>query len=310
MNFERSQPLHKNIEVKTANRPIKIAYLVPHEEAENNHWILDAVFHESYTRWGGARTLIVPTNSSSFLHEDYVKWLKLYDPDFIYTYIDLDQTLIKKIDNSCCPIAFVACEKSEITRWLDYLPDWGMYFKSVPALSTIRSPHVSYHSLPWAEREPPITIITQYSEVSGDRFIPDNFGTAFNSCNFANPIQGLFDTFCLVPHDLDKRMYAGTTKTTSVTDILSQISDKKAITIAKLSMAHSKSISCVQSYRWSDSFNLFIGDTCIDRIHFWNARSFSPDYIGVPGALIVKKIQIEDADFINQLGRFLNNHNF
>ena len=71
---------------------------MPYEETENNHWILDAVFHESYTRWGGAHTLIVPTNSSSFLHEDYVKWLKLYDPDFIYTYIDLDQTLIKKIE--------------------------------------------------------------------------------------------------------------------------------------------------------------------------------------------------------------------
>ena len=310
MNFERPQPLHKNIEVKAINRPIKIAYLVPYEESFTTHWILDAVFYESYTRWGGARTLIIPTNSSSFLYEDYVKWLELYDPDFIYTYVDLEQTLIEKIDHSCCPIAFVACEKSEITRWQDYLPDWGMYFKSVPALSTIHSPHVGYHSLPWAEREPKITIITQYSEVSGDRFVSDNFGIAFNSYNFANPMQGLFDTLCLAPNDLDKRVYVGTTKTTSITDILSKISDKKAITIAKLSMAHSKSISCVRSYSWSDSFNLFIGDTCLDRIHFWNARSFSPDYIGVPCALIVKEIQIEDADFINQLGRFLNNHNF
>ncbi len=85
MNFERPQPLHKNIEVKATNRPIKIAYLVPYEENATTHCILDAVFHESYTRWGGVHTLIIPTNSNSFLLEEYDKWLQFYDPDFIYT---------------------------------------------------------------------------------------------------------------------------------------------------------------------------------------------------------------------------------
>ncbi|MDP3049690.1 MAG: hypothetical protein Q8N12_09745 [Thermodesulfovibrionales bacterium] len=310
MNFERSQPLHKNIEVKATNRPVKIAYLVPYDESPTTHWILDAVFHESYTRWGGARTLIIPTNNSSFLSEEYDKWLQFYDPDFIYTYVDLEQSLIEKIAHSCCPIAFMSNKESDITRWQDYLPDWGVYFKPISALSTIHSPHVGYHSMPWAEREPKITIVTQYSEVSEERFIADNFGTAFNLHMNPNPIQGLFETLCLVPNDLDERTIAGTRRSTSITDIVAQIANRKAVPIANLAMAHGHAIPRVQPYSWSNNFNLFMGDTCLDRIHFWNARSFLTDYIGVPGALIVKKIQIEDADFINQLGQFLNNHNF
>ena len=310
MSFERPQPLHKNIEVKAINRPIKIAYLVPYEETKNNHWIMDAAFYESYTRWGGARTLIILTNNSSFLSEEYDKWLQFYDPDFIYTYVDLKQPLTEKTDHACYPIALISHKEPEITRWRDYLPDWEVYFKPVSSLSTIHSPYTGYRSVTWAEKEQRITLITQYKEISEERFIADNFGTAFDVHIYPNPIQGLFDTLCLVPNDLNERMYAGTIKTTSVTDILSQINDRQAITFAKLSMAHSKSISSVQSRSWSNSFNIFIGETCLDRIHFWNARSFSPDYIGVPGALIVKKIQIENTDFINQLGLYLNSHNF
>jgi len=45
-------------------------------------------------------------------------------------------------------------------------------------------------------------------------------------------------------------------------------------------------------------------------LFFEVAKSLSPDYIGVPAALIVKKIQIEESDFVTQLGLYLNSHNF
>lgn len=310
MDFERPQSLHKNIEIKAINRPIKIAYLVPYEETENNHWVINAVFYESYTCWGGARTLIIPTNSSSFLYKEYDKWLEFYDPDFIYTYVDLEQPLIEKIDYACCPIVFLSHKKSEITRWQDYIPDWSLYFKPVSSLTTIHSPYTSYRSMQWAEKEPKLTIITQFREVPEERFVADNFGTAFDLHTFPNPIQGLFETLCLVPTDLDECIIAGTRRATTITEIVAQIANKKATPIAKLAMAHSQSIPRVQPYIWANNFNLFVGNTCLDHIHFWNARNFSPDYIDVPGALLVKKTQLEEAEFLKQLGQFLNNHNF
>lgn len=53
MQWERPNALGRSVEVDATNRPVKIAYLVPHENLEQAHQILDAVFYESYTRWGG-----------------------------------------------------------------------------------------------------------------------------------------------------------------------------------------------------------------------------------------------------------------
>jgi ribosomal protein S27E len=312
----RPKSLDKNITVKANNRPIKIVYLVPYEESPSNHEILDAVFHESYTRWGGALTLIIPTNNNSFLHEEYSKWLEFYDPDFIYTYVDLEQELIKKLDHGCCPIALISYknskQNSDINRWQDYLPNWGSYFQSISSLTTIHSPHVEYHRMPSIELETRRTVITQYERDSEERFLTDNFGTAFGLGTYPNPIPGLFDTCCLVKKGLPEHMYAGTTRIYSFTDVLSQITSKKSVTISKLAIAHSESIPRVKSYTcpWAQNFNLFIGDSYLDRIHFWNARHLSPDYIGVMGALLVSKKLSEDTVFINQLGQFLNRHNF
>jgi hypothetical protein len=315
MYFERPQQLHTNVQVKAINRPIKIAYLVPHEETASNHWVIDAVFYESYTRWSGARTLIIPTDSHQFLHPGYANWLAFYDPDFIYTYIDLEQKMIEEIDRACCPIAFISHKHKktslETTRWQDYLPDWIMYFSAVSSRTTIHSPYAGYRRPLGGEKEPKSILITQqFIEVSEERFVTDNFGIAFDLHMVTHPVKGLFDTHCLVPNNLGANIDVGTTKTTSITDILSQVGNSKAITVAKLAMAHTKSIPRAEPYEWASKFNLFIGKTCIDRIHFWNARHFSPDYIDVPGALIVTKEQLGDTEFINQLGQFLNNHNF
>ena len=47
--------LNRSVGVNEFNRPIKVAYLVPSVEETRTHWILDAIFYESYTRWGGAK---------------------------------------------------------------------------------------------------------------------------------------------------------------------------------------------------------------------------------------------------------------
>jgi hypothetical protein len=72
-----SSRLHKSIGVHAYNRPIKVAYLVPATEDVRTHWILDAIFYESYTRWGGANTLVIPTSSGQFNGEGYERWLRV-----------------------------------------------------------------------------------------------------------------------------------------------------------------------------------------------------------------------------------------
>ena len=107
MRWERPSSLGKTVEVKATNRPVKIAYLVPLDDAPHTHMNLDAVFFESYTRWAGVYTLVIPTKGQEFLVDGYGEWLKHYDPDFIYSYVDLDPDFVDKIDRLCCPIAFL-----------------------------------------------------------------------------------------------------------------------------------------------------------------------------------------------------------
>ena len=148
MNLDHPKNLGKTIEVKASNRPIKIAYLVPHEESYVNHMIVDAVFYESYTRWAGAYTLIVPSSSKGFLDPAYEAWLEFFDPDFVYTYIELEEDLVKKIDRLCSPIAFlqhkIRKRGSGDLHWREFIHDWVHYFTPVSSMTTVLSPHSQY----------------------------------------------------------------------------------------------------------------------------------------------------------------------
>ncbi len=310
MNYDRSKNLGKTIQIMAANRPIKIAYLIPHEESKNNHWIIDAVFNESYTRWAGALTLLIPTNIDSFLINEYERWLKLYDPDFIYTYVDLENEFIEKLDQLCCPIAFL-CYKdnlqiSDKTRWQDYLPEWGLYLRPISSLTTIHSPYADYQRNIGADK----IVLTQYGINAEDRFLTDNYGTNFDLHICTNPRKGLYETCCLAPKDLSENMSVGTTRITSFAEVISHIANNKVISISRLAMLHSKSVPRVKPRSWGNNFDLFVGDSCLDRIHFWNGRHFSSDNYGVADALLVNKDLLNDTEFVKPLGQFFDKQNY
>lgn len=313
LNYDRPVSLGKPIEVKASNRPIKIAYIVPYDEGAVNHNLLDAVFHESYTRWGGVHTLIIPSSPTCFLDPAYESWLNFLDPDFVYSYIGLESSLVSKIDYLCSPIALVqhkirSFKPDDDTNWHNFLPDWGHYFKSVSSLTTVTSPQVCdrpFFKKEETEKEP--TIITQYGNESDRRMVNDNFGTAFNIDMVTHAIPGLYRTLCLVPPGLDERMVVGTERCTSFGELFTAISAHKAIPIGILALAHSEAIPRVRSFVWGHSFNLFIGKSLFDRIHFWNARHFTPSHLG---ALILDKNFFDDVVSVKQLGEYLNRNNF
>ena len=314
MSPNHSKSIGKTVEVKASNRPIKIAYLVPTEESSINQMFLDAVFHESYSRWGGIYTLIIPSSSKGFLRAIYEPWLEFFDPDFVYTYVKLDSDLIKKIDRLCSPIAILKHEikKSdfESSRWRDFIPYWHHYFEPISSITTIHSPHAHYKIFMEKDTEDEVTVITQFQEETNDRLLRDNFGTAFSQHNIANPIRGLLRTLCLVPTDLPSYIMAGSDRCTSFKEILSAISSRKALPVARFAMLHSEAIPKVNPNEWEHNFSIFIGNTQVDRIHFWNARHFIPSHSTTLGTLILDKGFFDDEDLVTLLGQYLNNNNF
>ena len=131
----------KNVTVSTFIRPIKMAYIVPYAEIEKNHWIIDSIFYKSYQQWAGTKTLIIPSEKSKFLNPKYEYWLQSYDPDFIYSYIDLHPNLIERISRLSCPINFIR-HKVWSDNWTGCIPNWEQYgIKPISSISTICSPY-------------------------------------------------------------------------------------------------------------------------------------------------------------------------
>lgn len=312
MRWSRPKPLGKTVEAKATNRPLKIVYLVPFDDAIQTHMNLDAVFFEAYTRWAGVYTIIVPTLTHGFMLNEYEAWLKKYDPDFIYSYVDLDQDFVDRIDRICCPIGFVKhtpLHKATDVQWRYFLPIWDSYIKPVSSITNVLSPNY-FNNASFEDRPKEPLIFTQFGMEPSSRFLADNFGTGFNTQNITNPIPGYFKTLCLIPPNLPKHMFGGSENCTTVLEAFRAISDYKATPISCLAMINSDGIPRVSSIAWSSAFRLFIGTTAIDRIDFWNSRHLGDIWNDRSNALIVDPSMFDDADFVKQLGQHLNKHNF
>lgn len=298
-----------NIQVGASSRPIKVAYIVPTDENQNTHWILDSIFYESYTRWGGASSLIIPSDKDRFQEKNYEDWLEFFDPDFVYSYVDLENEVIQKIDELCSPISFISHKAREITRWRSYMPDWHHYFQAVPSLSTLLSPYSHYSRYRTAESEQKRVLVTQYCDPSEERFLADNFGISHDVNNYTNPEPGLYETLCFVGKSDKGSIRAGSEETANVVDVLKRIVDGNVTTFSQLARIHAKGISRVDHYFWSSSFSLIIGKSCLDRIHFWNSRNLASTWSDIPGALIIDKETFNNEDFVRSLGTYLNKYN-
>lgn len=312
MTLERRKSLDDPIEVDTFTRPIKVAYLVPYDESLEGNLVLDAVFYESYTRWAGGYTLIVPTNASGFLHPTYEEWLQFFDPDFLYSYVDLEESAVRKIDALICPIAFLKHKtygrRPERPDWRQFVPNSGHYFRAVSSESAVQGPYSPFpiRGQPASE----VTVLTEYGFEAGQRTIRDNFGIAFHTLTVTHGVEGLYRTLCLTPPDLPKNVGVGTERVGSLAEAMGAVASRRAVPIARFAVAYSDGIPTPEPWEWARAFNIFVGKTVLDRVHFWNARHLSPSHSAIPSTLIIDKDLFEDSEFIKQVGAYLNGHNF
>lgn len=313
MSWERPNSLGKTVEAKATNRPVKIAYLVPFDNAPHTHMNLDAVFFESYTRWAGAYTLVIPMEPRRFVADGYGEWLKYYDPDFIYSYVDLDAAFVDELDHLCCPIAFlkheIRNEKNRPVDWRAFLPRWDHYIRPVSSITTVQSP-AGFRQSPLEERPREPTVFTQYGMEPANRFLADNFGTGFSLHSVTHAVPGFLKTLCLVPAGLPSNVVAGTERCFSTVEALRAISDHKVTPIAHLAMVHSAGMPRPEPMAWAFAFRLFIGSTPLDRIHFWNCRHLGSSWSDTSNALMLEPSFFDDDELVAQLGQYLNKNNF
>ncbi|HBN5894924.1 TPA: hypothetical protein ACKQDY_000949 [Serratia marcescens] len=305
MKENNLEQLPKSIDVDLWNRPIKVAYLIPIDEDVVSCNIINKVFEECYSRWGGINTLLIPYEKRKVLNDKYLDWLYDYEVDFIYSYVKLNQEDIEELNKITMPIEFWyhSLEKENGS----FIPNRLVRYKPVKSWSTIKSPYARKLN---ADGEK--ILLTQQGNVKHKDFVPDNFGFRHDVEAFTYKINGVFKTVCYCDEETPENNYVGDARVNSIASIVDAISNDEVLTFSLLSKIHSGNISHPKEKRPAGNvkFQLYIGSSPLDKINFWNKRMISEDGFFYSDSeriseMIIDKLVACDEGFCKSFGGFL-----
>lgn len=291
-------------------RPVRVAYLV--ESSEHSDLMLDAIFAECNSRWGGRYSLIIPCQTGAILSA-YSQWLETYDPDIIYTYVDLNEAAIQGIHEKYGPAYLIKHETHEKDKkseryWWPSLP-----FECLTSL--VVAPQYA-RAFPQSAPQP-MLVIDYLPGYARERFIDNNFGSAYQSfrrwpipehlADSVRPLTLASEKLLKDPHG-GHRNFKGETVTDTITLLQAMAKNRNTYGVAQLAADSAPHLEIRERFR--ESFTLVVGDSFADRILFWNDRSLTPAYLGRGfTTLIVSKTQLENADFFEALVAFIKARN-
>lgn len=294
---------------RCTTRPVRIAFLI--QAGEHIDRELDGIFAESYRRWGGRFSLIVPCEDSQ-IPDLYWPWLKAYDPDVIYSYVKLSMEEQGRLHERVGPSILEIHRPRQREDVFGYTPSYGT--DPLQSLSTV---------FKWSRhgdhRRPrgPISLIDAWYSESPSRFLTDNFGTyhqSYGTSTFPNDAMDAVNLLTLIdPAKVADGRLAVPKDLETIPDeatAFRMFAERKTSSLSIASMMFSEKMPA-SKFDWADSFCLVVGSSYSDRVLFWNSRLHLPNWIGSDlGALRIDPQQTEDENFIQTLATLINRHNF
>ncbi|WP_426131678.1 hypothetical protein [Pararhizobium sp. PWRC1-1] len=251
-------------------RPLRVAYLVP---LDPSHTLLDVLFAESMSRWGGRRTPIIITDGSSIATTDWA-FLDLWDADVIYSYVPLDDTLREQIAFCLAPATI------DVHKTLD---DWEDDYALRPRQELLHSALKVTSVLPRLARHQEVRrgkineVLDREAGSDVARDLADSFGFLSDASIHVN--LGL-NARRLSYRGAGKEEQAPRFRGDDVISYVSDISDleeRLSKDGALLLPSQMSDMFCPylnglsHAASWEDRLTLVIGDEQVDRLLFWNA---------------------------------------
>ncbi len=278
------------------SRPVRVAYLLA--DGDHVHLKLDAIFAASMAAWGGRYSLICPCENG-YPRESYLPWMKSFDPDIIYSFIDISDENLKKLRENFGPAYLVRHSenfKGEPTGH-DFRVQWPI--APLTSLSTT----LQYARAYPASAPQPVRVIDYLPGQQHDRFIDDNFGTFYGSYgrwpipeHLADAVKPLAVASPAVLNSRGLQRYAGDTVDDTAALLRYMAAHGNAYGLAQLSADAAPRIDVREAF--DDAFTLVVGSTFADRVAYWNFRSRDPVFLGREvTTLIVDPARLDDEAF-------------
>lgn len=247
-------------------RPVRVAYIVPTPTA---HELLDTLFDEAMSRWGGRRTPILQCDGADLGADDW-KLLSLWDADIIYSYVNLDRQLHHRLAHRLAPSEIVIHPVDDAHRPLPKLATDSNLLSSasvVPVLGKWRS--FRGQAIP--------EVLDKERHVGVPRDLADSFGFASSSLNdFA--LLPYARRASIRPPNNDRyaprfRSPDEITYIESINEAEIRIAEQPSLLcMAQMSDMFAPYLVALQEHRssWEDHLSIVVGDEVADRLLFWN----------------------------------------
>jgi hypothetical protein len=289
-------------------RPVRVAYLV--EDGEYWAEVLDAIAARSLSFWGGRFSLIVPCSKDG-IDPAYAPWLRAYDPDIVYSYVDLSNAVIDKLHADLGPAFLLHHEirTGEERNRTAFLPDLPIAPLSVLSLLGAMT-RGDLFSPPT-----PVKLVDTHLAVTPSRFLQENFGCYSQSISpwpIAADLRGYLEAVLFVPEEVQSNRHlaprADEEIVSSEAELVRRIANHTSLRgLAQMAASAAPRIA-IRNSPWSRTVNVVIGDSFADRLLFWNAIHHSP--IWRDGNVVTLKLSredIDDQDRLNAIVRIIQN---
>jgi len=285
-------------------RPMRVAYLVDPSNCPDE--LLDAIFAESYSRWGGRRSLIAPATEDG-IDERYQEWMKYFDADVIYSFVSLNNAAIADMHEQYAPAYFNYHFKRSVghgkeEKFLIELPLRGLESLSVlPA----------FRSRAWAGSGRPknVSVFNKFYDRSESKFIEENFGflsKSFHNWSLAEAFPEIFTCITLAMADTIQDAYvqknANSKYETDENRLLETLGQKNwVLPLVNLSEMFTSFLDFGVQERY-EGMNIVVGDSVSDRLLFWNGHHRYPNGgFSEITSLRIPKSHLEDFDFLKHI---------
>jgi hypothetical protein len=267
-------------------RPVRVAYIVP---VATSHDLLDMLFDEAMSRWGGRRTPIIQCDGADLSADDW-RLLSLWDPDIIYAYINLDAKLHRRLAHRLAPSEIAIHEGDRLRPQLAAVSDLLNSVSVVPILAKLRS----YHGQTIVE------VLDKERHVRAPRDLADSFGFASNSLNDFSLLPNA-RRISLRPPDNDRyaqrfSMADEITYVERVDELETKIAQQRnLLCLAQMSDMMAPYLRAFHEARnsWEDHLSIVIGNEVSDRLLFWNGVHRYQSLMDDPGHTQLLRLSLD-----------------